>query len=574
MEEYTALSYFMKLLIQNNDVTELHLNQCIESLQLVKSKRNDVDVLNEMVEHFEIPTKEVEKILIDNIILAFNGFKTTTVLTTINEIEDYEDLLSKTDKTSTIIPSIISISNTSIPVTGALITLELNVDKYIKILINDKRVSFTSNGYNLYVNIPPMSNDQYNIDFLLLYQDNKVDFPEQLFYSSSQEPEQLNENFNQQDVIIENNIENTGSVNDMKEPSDNKMKHFELEMIEEPLITESSSLDSSSLDSSSEELSEESIKDVPFDNQNNKVISSNGKFIDNSSGINQRKTLPIDILTQNLSIETNNSPNNLMPRKYQSFNTFDIENFNQIGFNTKHDSPRAINGENNSNESNDNEIGDTEQQKQENNYIKEEKQENGIPEKEEQENNILEEEKQVPILSPPIEIEEEELEEIKIKQTTEEKQETTNTPKKHKSIFRRTMASGSNKKGKKKVNKKSNLTQSDANPVLKATITTTEGFADVVGGMNSSIHFNTIEPTSYYVGESGLFKLTGDGFGLYPIVYIGEKLVEAYEEISDNVIVGYLPYYRKPNTLDVIIENEFGNREVQENKISVLELKD
>ncbi|BFU23459.1 hypothetical protein EHI8A_121260 [Entamoeba histolytica HM-1:IMSS-B] len=96
-----------------------------------------------------------------------------------------------------------------------------------------------------------------------------------------------------------------------------------------------------------------------------------------------------------------------------------------------------------------------------------------------------------------------------------------------------------------------------------------EEFGKALMRTDDIVKIDSVQPTKYNGSEPVLFTITGDNFGDEPIVYIGGKQVDVYEEISNTCIVGYLPYFKQTQVLDIVVEKCFGVKQTKENAILV-----
>ncbi|EDR26849.1 hypothetical protein EDI_085400 [Entamoeba dispar SAW760] len=96
-----------------------------------------------------------------------------------------------------------------------------------------------------------------------------------------------------------------------------------------------------------------------------------------------------------------------------------------------------------------------------------------------------------------------------------------------------------------------------------------EEFGKALMRTDDVVRIDSVQPTKYNGNEPVLFTITGDNFGNEPIVYIGGKQVDVYEEISNTCIVGYLPYFKQTQVLDIVVEKCFGVKQTKENAILV-----
>ncbi|KAL7712452.1 IPT/TIG domain-containing protein [Entamoeba marina] len=517
MEEYSALNLFMKALISKEKLTEIDFRNCEMSLKIVKAKETKVMQLEQFINAFSKPKRDSDSIISFNIIRALNEFKRTTVFASINELNDYEVLMDKLDNDLNVTPDIVCVSNAMIPITGGEISIELNISRHLRITINKKDVPFTSDGYTITIQIPPMQNNQKVVDFVLYYKDKPVELPGDFVYFSSNKPS--------------NPVEKTPINEESTTQAAAPKRHI-------LFVEEDTEEDSSSYDSS-DEYTDDSDEDYIYENepkledyQNNEKIELESQINDTEPNINTSKEQQV-----NLSTSSNGESGGKVPRYLQPRLTYTQKELRRCRtMNAVQKEPITTTKENEQTNT------DTSNINQNTNSTEETK-----PEKQRKKWR-----KTTNLINPS---------------RREERKKQRKERKEKKKV---------DKEKKKNHSKQSSQTESiiEEQPLSgTGVIKTSTQLTNIVDGVNSTIQVLKFDPCCYYVGESGLFTISGLGFGLYPVVYIGDKMVEAYETISDNVIVGYLPYYKVSNNLNLVIENEYGNREVYENAISVLEFE-
>lgn len=465
MEEYYTFHIFMKNLIKSGVPTENDLRHCEDGLKVVKAKTQKVFGLDAYIDECKTPDRKSDAIVLSNIIRSVNQFKRTTLFHSINEVKDYESLLTEIEGAMACDPEVIAISNAMVPFSGGVIKITLNTLKDVKVTIAGIEVPFTTQDHSVIITVPPASNDPI-IDLKLSIKGKNVQLPMDFLYFDA--PEDYHEDIDdRQDGVVSDKVKELDEKRD--ETIAKIITKHKIEFIECDDISDESDYESSS------ECSDDET-DVPKDVSGNLQVANQEER--EQSRDDTRKSCHVMTLS-NGELDSVKSTQQTL-----------------TGVDSKSEGPAILRCH--------------------------------CPQQHE-DNSVLEENLNARL-------------------------------------------GQSNSEGRIIVKRGEDTTAHTHNPetLTPAPNIKMDGMFDqAIAGLTSAIELDNILPVRYFVHQIGKFTINGRGFGKEPLVYFGNQLVEVYEEITDNTIIGYTPYFRKSEVLSIRIENEYGSKLIKENAVFI-----
>ncbi|ELP86647.1 hypothetical protein EIN_092120 [Entamoeba invadens IP1] len=555
MEEYLTFQLFMDKLLSMDVPREKDVQKCEDSLKVVKAKTQKVLDLQHLVDVFDTPKKRSEATVSSNIVRSMNYFKRNILFESINKIKTFEKVLGQIDSVLDIDPEVLFMSSTMIPLKGGMLKVTLSSYRNIRIVVNGINTNFQVDGHTVLFNIPPQFRpEECVVDVKIYHKEKLVNIPGPILYFDISQKDVLVQNKKTDDVLQKVKLIDAKKEKDIIKVIStigNKHKIQIVECVEESESEESSDSDEDEVsvferkDQKGEQRETSHLQDPPKELiENNEKIPQtilNDMKMENTPKMTLREKVK-SVLESDKNDEKQEKPQDKdictmtplqskkldVPQNTETVSTLSLAQSTPTNITTTKDQNKPLVDEKKSNmtmfrKSRVFKLAGS----------------NGFD--------------YCDSTTTP----------------TEEKRRNTTF-----SLFDKIHKENSDDKlpkqkvAKKKIENLGELKFSVQTPST-VKIKTTEGFGEALLRIDSTVEIETITPLQYSANESGLFTITGNGFGEQPVVYIGDKQIVCYEEITPTKIVGYLPYFKLKKSLDVVVENADGVKNCKKAAITV-----